>query len=197
MLRNLSFRSRLLLSFWGVLFLALLLPSLYYRQILSQDIEADTRSHAIRQLNLAYWLLSQEQPFQDAASVQKWCKTLGDHLGTRITFVARDGTVIADSRVSFSRVPSMDNHANRPEIIKAYKEDLGTSSRYSTTLGKHLIYSARRTHGHGVIPSGVIRVAVPFSEVKRRLDNLSKNLLLTIVVTLVATIFLSYILENN
>lgn len=197
MIKNLSFRSRLLLSFWGVIFLALLLPSIYYRQTLSQDIEADTRSQAIHQLKLAHWLLYQEQPFQSAASLQEWCKTLGEYLGTRITYVARDGTVIADSQVSFSRVPAMDNHANRPEIIQAYKEDLGTSSRYSTTLGKHLIYSAKKTSGHGVIPSGFIRVAVPFSEVKRRLDNLSKNLLLTIVVTLVATIFLSYILVRQ
>ena len=197
MLKNLSFRSRLLLSFWGVIFLALLLPSIYYRQTLSQDIEADTRSNAIHQLNLAYWLLYQEQPFQSAASLQEWCKTLGDNLGTRITYVATDGTVIADSQVPSSRVPAMDNHANRPEIIQAYKEDLGTSSRYSTTLGKHLIYSAKKTNGHGVIPSGVIRVAVPFSEVKRRLDNLSKNLFLTTVVTLVATIFLSYILVRQ
>jgi len=197
MIKNLSFRSRLLLSFWGVIFLALLLPSIYYRQTLSQDIEADTRSQAIHQLKLAHWLLYQEQPFQSAASLQEWCKTLGEYLGTRITYVARDGKVIADSQVSFSRVPAMDNHANRPEIIQAYKEDLGTSSRYSTTLGKHLIYSAKKTSGHGVIPSGVIRVAVPFSEVKRRLDNLSKNLLLTIVVTLVATIFLSYILVRQ
>jgi two-component system phosphate regulon sensor histidine kinase PhoR len=194
MLKNLSFRSRLLLAFWGVIFLALLLPSLYYRQTLSRDIEADTRSNAIRQLNLVYWLLYQEAPFQSAASLQEWCKAFGKHLGTRITYVAADGTVIADSQVPYSRVPGMDNHANRPEIIQAYKEDLGTSSRYSTTLGKHLIYSARRTNGQGVIPSGVIRVAVPFSEVKRRLDNLGKNFVLTIVVTLVATIFLSYIL---
>ena len=197
MLKNLSFRSRLLLSFWGVIFLALLLPAIYYRQTLSQDIEDDTRSNAIHQLNTAFWLLYLEQPFQSAASLQEWCKTLGDHLGTRITYVARDGTVIADSQVSFSRVTAMDNHANRPEIIQAYKEDFGTSSRYSTTLGKHLIYSARKTNGRGAIPSGVIRVAVPFSEVKRRLDNLSKNFVLAIVVTLLATIFLSYILVRQ
>jgi two-component system phosphate regulon sensor histidine kinase PhoR len=197
MLKNLSFRSRLLFSFWGVIFLALLLPSIYYRQTLSQDIEADTRSNAIHQLNLAYWLFYQEEPFQTASSLQEWCKTLGNHLGTRITYVASDGTVIADSQVPFSRIPAMDNHANRPEIIQSYKEDLGTSSRYSTTLGRQLIYSAKRTDGYGVIPSGVLRVAVPFLEVKRRLDNLSKNLLLTVVVILAATFLLSYILVRQ
>lgn len=197
MLKNLSFRSRLLLSFWGVLFLALLLPSLYYRQILSADIEADTRANAVRQLNLAYWLSSQEQPFKTVASLQQWCKTLGDHLEIRITFVAADGTVLTDSKVAFSRVPAMDNHANRPEIIQAYKEELGTSSRYSTTLGRHLIYAAREIDARGIIPSGVIRVAVPFSEVRKRLDNLSKNFIFIIVLTFSATIFLSYLLVRQ
>ncbi|UCG14772.1 MAG: HAMP domain-containing protein [Deltaproteobacteria bacterium] len=192
MLKNLSFRSRLLLSFWGVLLLALLLPSLYFRQTLSEDIEADTRSRAIRQLSFAYWLVSQEQPFSDAASLQEWCESVGEHLGIRITFVAAGGTVIADSQVPFYRVPQMDNHANRPEIIQACKQEVGTSTRYSTTLEKHLIYAAKRIDRRGSIPTGVIRVAVPFSEVKSRLDRLTKDFVLIVLATLLATILISY-----
>ena len=195
MLSKLSFRSRLLLSFWGVLFLALLLPSLYYRKTLSQDIEADTRSNAIRQLNLAYWLLSQQQPFQNAASLQEWCNTFGAHLGTRITYVAEDGTVIADSEVS--QVTSMGNHADRPEIIQAYKEGLGTSSRYSITLERNLIYAARKSDGGGAIPSGVIRVAVPFSHVRQKLDRLGKNFILSVLLAFVATVVISYLLARQ
>ena len=197
MLKNLSFRSRLLLAFWGVIFLALLLPSLYYRQVLSRDIEADTRSHAILQLDLAYWLLSQKQPFQDAQALQNWCKSLGEQLGTRITYVAEGGTVIADSQLPFAKIPTLDNHANRPEIIQALKDDLGTSTRYSTTLGRDLIYAARRIERSGLIPSGVIRVAVPFLDVKKRLDRLSKNFLFIIIATFGATIVISYILVRQ
>ena len=197
MLRRISFRTRLLLSFWGVLILALLLPSLYYRHTLSQDIVAETRLNAIRQLNSAHWLLGREQAFKDAASLQKWCNRLGEQLGIRITYVAKNGTVIADSQVSFSRVPQMDNHANRPEIIQSYKENLGTSTRYSTTLQRVLIYAARPIDGQGSIPSGVIRVAVPFSEVKSRLDWLTKNFLLIVVATLLATILISYALVRQ
>jgi two-component system phosphate regulon sensor histidine kinase PhoR len=144
------------------------------------------------QLNLAYWLLSQEQPFLDYESLQRWCKRLGENLGTRITYVATDGTVVADSQVAFSRIPSLDNHANRPEIVKAYSQEIGTSTRYSTTLGRDLIYVARKIDRRGVLPAGVIRVAVPFSEVKGRLDRLSKNFIFIAVVTLVATILISY-----
>ena len=197
MLRNLSFRSRLLLSFWAVLFLALLIPSIYYRKTLSQDIEADTRSNAIHQLNLAYWLLSQDQPFQNAASLEEWCKTIGDRLGTRITYVATDGTVVADSQVIFDRVPSMGNHANRPEIIQAYQKGLGTSSRYSITLERNLIYAARKSDGGGAIPAGVIRVAVPFSEVKLKLDRFGRNFILTLLLAFGATILISYLLARQ
>ena len=197
MFKKLSFRSRLLFSFWGVLFLALLLPSLYYRNTLSEDIEADTRSQAIRQLNLAYWLLSRELPIQDAASLQKWCERLGEQLGTRITYVATDGTVVADSKIPFSKVPEMDNHANRPEIIQASTKQVGTSTRYSATLGRDLIYAARKIDIGGSIPTGVIRVAVPFSEVKGRLDRLSKNFILAILLTFGATILISYLLVRQ
>jgi two-component system phosphate regulon sensor histidine kinase PhoR len=197
MLRKLSFRSRLLLSFWGVLVLALLLPSLYYRHTLSEDIELDTRTQAIRQLNLAHWLLSRERPFQYPASLQKWCERLGEHLGTRLTYVATGGTVIADSKVPFARVAAMDNHATRPEIIQAFTEEVGTSTRYSATFGRDLIYAARRIDPGGSIPSGVIRVAVPFSEVKGRLDRLSKNLILAVLLTFGATVLLSYVLVRQ
>ena len=197
MLRGMSFRARLLLFFWGVILLALLLPSLYYRNTLGQDIEADTRSQAIRQLSLVNRLLSEQPPFTDAAQLQKWCNRLGEQIGIRITYVASDGAVIADSQVPFLRVPEMQNHSDRPEIIQAYKEEVGTSIRYSATLDRDLIYAARRIDIEGPMPAGVIRVAVPFSEVKRRLDRLSKNFILTVVLTLVATIILSYLLVRQ
>ena len=197
MLSKISFRTRLLISFWGVLLLALFLPSLYYRQTLIKDIEADTRSSAIRHLNLAYWLLHQEQPFSDATSLQRWCESVGEHLGIRITHVDAGGKVIADSQVLFSRIPDLDNHASRPEIIQALEEEVGTSTRYSSTLGRDLIYAAKKIDQRGAISSGVIRVAVPYSEVKGRLDRLSKNFIFIIVATLGGTIIVSYILVRQ
>ena len=176
---------------------ALLLPSLYYRHTLSQDIVAETRLNAIRQLNSVHWLLGKEQPFQDAASLQEWFSRLGEQLGIRITYVAAGGKVIADSRVPFSRLPHIDNHANRPEIIQSYKENLGTSTRYSTTLERVLIYAARPIDGQGSIPSGVIRVAVPFSEVKVRIDRLTKSFIVIAIITMGAAIGISYALVRQ
>ncbi|MFP3869422.1 MAG: ATP-binding protein [Syntrophobacteria bacterium] len=195
--KNLSFRTRLLLSFWAVLLVALLLPALYYRHSLSQDIVAETRSHALCQLNLAHWLLGQEAEVENAMGLQKWGQRLGEQLGVRITYVAEGGEVVADSRVPFSEIPRLDSHATRPEIIQAFNEDLGTSIRYSATLQKDLLYLARRTGSRGGIPSGIIRVAVPFSRVKDRLDELTRNFVLIVALTFIATVFLSYALVRQ
>lgn len=197
MLKNLSFRTRLLLAFWGVLLLTLLLPSFYYRHILSQEIVAETQLNAIRQLNLSHWLLLQEQPFHDAASLHKWCERLGDQLGTRITYIAKGGTVIADSQVPISAIPGLDNHASRPEIAEAFQKEVGTSTRYSATLRKDLIYVARTIDGKGAIQPGVIRLAVPFSEVKGRLERLSRNFIFIFAITLGATLVISYALVRQ
>jgi two-component system phosphate regulon sensor histidine kinase PhoR len=60
-----------------------------------------------------------------------------------------------------------------------------------------LIYAAKKTDRSGAIPAGVIRVAVPFSEVKRRLDYLGKNFILTLLLAFGATIVISYLLARQ
>ncbi|MCL1902809.1 MAG: ATP-binding protein [Oscillospiraceae bacterium] len=59
---------------------------------------------------------------------------------TRITVVAPDGTVLADSRPLDTG--TMENHIYRPEIQSALKGTPQTHVRYSDTLGVDLIYYA-------------------------------------------------------
>lgn len=197
MLGRLPFRMRLLFCFWGLLLLALLLLFLYYRHALSREILTESRSQALGQLNLVYWLLEQEHGFPDADHLQRWTKRLSNHVGARITYVARGGKVVADSEVPFPEIPHLDNHAGRPEIIQALNQDLGTSTRYSATLERELIYVARRVQTQGSIPAGVIRLAIPFSEVKNRLDLLARNFIIVLILTFAATIVLSYVLVRQ
>ena len=56
---NSSFKTRLLLSFWIVLLLALFLPPWYYYQILSREIMDEAQRNAIQQLNLVHWMMGQ------------------------------------------------------------------------------------------------------------------------------------------
>ena len=57
----------------------------------------------------------------------------------RLTLVDRDGTVLADTNADPA---TMENHANREEILEALASGEGESSRYSATLTEKTIYRA-------------------------------------------------------
>lgn len=84
-------------------------------------------------------------------------KKAGKSIATRITLILKDGTVIADSAED---IYSMENHADRPEIIDALNGINGTSIRYSKTLKKDMLYVAVQLNKDEQV-RGVIRTSVP------------------------------------
>ncbi|MGE4354546.1 MAG: ATP-binding protein [Oscillospiraceae bacterium] len=66
----------------------------------------------------------------------------------RITYIAEDGTVLYDSVADRD---SMENHADRVEVIAALKYGSGTSSRYSKTLSQNTLYYALRLPDNSII----------------------------------------------
>ncbi|HKK49655.1 MAG TPA: ATP-binding protein [Alkalispirochaeta sp.] len=59
--------------------------------------------------------------------------------GTRITIIAADGTVLGDSHADASE---MENHSVRPEVRVALGGEVGVIRRYSSTVGRNLVYAA-------------------------------------------------------
>ena len=72
---------------------------------------------------------------------------LGSH-GTRLTWIAADGTVLYDSTATAAK---MENHADREEVSSALKTGTGESTRYSTTLMERQLYCAQRLHDGTVV----------------------------------------------
>jgi two-component system phosphate regulon sensor histidine kinase PhoR len=99
----------------------------------------------------------------DSTELQPDVQELGERLELRITVVAKDGAVLADS----VRDPAtMENHRERPEVASALIGRTGVASRTSETTGEQYRYVA--------IPSGdafVVRVALPLSVVQERLGR--------------------------
>jgi two-component system phosphate regulon sensor histidine kinase PhoR len=77
--------------------------------------------------------------------------------GLRITMIAADGTVWADSDAEPSR---MEPHGNRQEVADALRHGWGESLRMSRTVDRELKYVAVRV-GDAERPLGVIRVSMP------------------------------------
>ena len=99
----------------------------------------------------------------DVPDLQPAVAELGDRLQTRITVIATDGEVLADS----ARDPAtIENHASRPEVRAAIGGRTGVSSRTSETTGEPYRYVARPA-SEGL----VVRVALPLAVVEERLGR--------------------------
>ncbi len=79
--------------------------------------------------------------------------------GARVTLIAADGRVLADSEVEPDRLDALENHGQRPEIVEARKNGVGFYRRTSATVRTPFVYVARRV-GTGSAPSGFVRLAM-------------------------------------
>jgi two-component system, OmpR family, phosphate regulon sensor histidine kinase PhoR len=81
----------------------------------------------------------------------------------RLTIIDPKGVVLADNEQD----PSvMVNHSNRPEVIDAMTGRVGTSSRFSGTVRRWLIYVAVPVIGPGGVIQGVVRSSASADELE-------------------------------
>src|SRR5438128_1279561 len=59
---------------------------------------------------------------------------------SRVTVIAPDGRVLADTALSGPALLAVENHATRPEVVQAVAEGSGSSIRHSATVDEDLIY---------------------------------------------------------
>lgn len=73
------------------------------------------------------------------SSAQELAKSAGSIANMRVTIINQDGVVVGDSD---QEPGQMDNHKNRPEILEALNEGVGSSQRFSKTLNQEMMYLA-------------------------------------------------------
>ena len=73
------------------------------------------------------------------SSAQELAKSAGSIANMRVTIIDQDGVVVGDSD---QEPGQMDNHKNRPEILEALNEGVGSSQRFSKTLNQEMMYLA-------------------------------------------------------
>jgi two-component system phosphate regulon sensor histidine kinase PhoR len=195
-MKLIRFRTQLMLSFWIVVIMALCIPAYYIYQTLEKDIFKEANANAFTQLNFINWMLAEKHAFEDNRALDQWCKNTAGQLNYRITVIAAGGRVIADSDVAYDRISSMDNHADREEIISARQSGQASSIRYSFTLDRKLIYAAKNINLANA-PSGVLRVAIPLSSVESRLKNLGRQFWGILFIIFIISTFISLVLARR
>ena len=119
-------------------------------------------------------------------------KKLGAQIETRITIVALNGTVLGDSEEDPS---TMENHANRPEIVDALTTGVGESTRYSNTLGQKMMYMAVPVYYHDET-MGVARVSLPLTAMESAVHQVTVPIVIAMALATASVILAAWIIAR-
>ncbi|MCS7316147.1 MAG: ATP-binding protein [Bryobacterales bacterium] len=141
-----------------------------YVDTLAERLESEAHSLA-RTEALAGGRLAQQQLVHLAGA-----------LGARITLVAPDGRVLADSEADPAQ---MENHRTRPEVASALNGRPGRSVRKSPTVGSSFLYVAVPS------PHGAVRLAAPLERIEARSQAVRGRVLAAIALAFLPFVALS------
>lgn len=156
------------LTYLLLLFLVLLAVDIYAARALRRDY---LRAGFEQLDSLAQLAQSRPPRLEDAGELSAWALWMA-RSGARITVVADDGRVLADSSEDPGR---MENHANRPEIQAAFASERGRAVRHSETLNRDLVYLALR-HQPAEGRPAVLRLALPLERIDEALADIRGRL---------------------
>ncbi len=157
----------ILVSLGGVTWFALTSLQTFFIQRTAIDLETRARI-------LVAQVADRLQPV-DAVALGRICRRVGQDTDTRVTVIAADGTVMADSDEEPSR---MENHSSRPEVLQALAGGVGRSERFSSTQGQRMMYVALPLLEGVDAPFAVLRVSIPLTAVESQVRTLFVDVLI-------------------
>ena len=95
----------------------------------------------------------------------------------RLTWIAPDGAVIFDTETD---AESLENHADREEVKRAFEYGEGESSRYSSTLLQKTMYSAQK-----LSDGSVLRISISRATAGVLLVGMIQPILVVLIVALI------------
>lgn len=189
--------TRLLVWSWLALFAALTLIFWRYGEWLGEELVTETTVAAWKNAEIIHWLIEDKAPYADERALQERVTDLGRRFGLRVTYIV-NGKVRADSDVPFEALASLEDHSNRPEVVQALAQGHGADSRRSATLGRQLLYAAKRaddlTPGAG---PGILRLASPYFQISEQLNQIWLHVLLIFLPTSACAALLTYLLIRS
>lgn len=162
------------------IFLFLIVGSIVYfweKDIYISQVEKSLQEN----INLVALSLKHNLDFDEVA------KEVKQKLDTRLTIVAKNGKVLAESHKDKT---TMDNHKNRDEILQANKKEFGMSMRHSHTLDKDLLYEAKKFSINGKII--YIRMAREIKNINDRIYSLGFRVAFVLILFFILAFYLSY-----
>lgn len=186
------FMFQILPAFMAVVFLSLV-PLAYVVSRTIESVETEQGKEDLLARATLFRAVVDTQPLTpDNTELQALCQRLGAASRTRLTIIAPDGTVLADS----SDAPeTMDNHASRPEVAEAMKGMAGAATRFSYTVNEKMVYIA--------LPAGnppgacIIRASFPLTSIDATIKTIYRRLGATVLIVTLCATLISWLLSRR
>ena len=135
------FFRRLFLPYLLLICLALAAVGIFAAKELYDSSQEHTAEAMHNQSVLLAGLIGDDPASAQRPAMTAKLKELAGQIDSRITIIAADGRVLADTE---SDAETMENHGQRPEVLEALRRGEGSDVRLSATVHHDLNYFARR-----------------------------------------------------
>lgn len=112
--------------------------------------------------------------------------------GIRVTIITDDGLVMAESDKDKK---SMDNHANREEVILSRYQEFGAAIRFSNTLQKELLYVSKKYAIGDMVY--FIRMAKSLEEINQGFYDMSLKVIFIFIFLLLVSFWIAFQSSNK
>jgi two-component system phosphate regulon sensor histidine kinase PhoR len=186
-----SIRWRILLPYVGLILVTMLALGAYLSSFVRQTYLADLESKLADEARMIGDVIKPVlSSVGSVPNLDSQARHWAAILNARVTIIAPDGVVWGESDEDRSL---MDNHSNRQEVIQALESGVGSSSRFSHTLGYSMMYTAVQVMENQK-ELGFVRVALPLQQVSANITSLQRVLIgITVLVTALAVLLAALI----
>jgi two-component system phosphate regulon sensor histidine kinase PhoR len=195
-----SFQTKLFLAALSPALLALLVAGSIFAISVRRQTDARIEQTLTAEVRVAAELLSHAAPSTAAtpeaemAELDAEADRLGSRLQARVTLLAPDGRVLGDSAEPLENLPTLENHATRPEVLEAKTSGLGMSRRPSATLGIDMLYAAAPVQHPSL---AFVRVALPLTDVRQQLRTVLTATLTALGIALIGAAAIAFVLSSR
>lgn len=188
-----KFRVRLTLIFIGLIVFSALAISVIAAKLLERSHVEALQNHMVRELQVIMGAMDWQQVSGEATQKPYLAQQAANWKQSttgRITFIRKDGVVLADSDHDSS---TMDNHLSREEIQTAiHSNEPGKSIRFSDTLQQEMLYVAIAVPNGKQTSLGFVRLSMSLDDVKASVSQLWQYLIIGLAVLAVVAGAISY-----
>ena len=194
MRRGTRFQHKFFLAAMATAMIALAVAGVLVATTMRRQLDERIESTLIAQTRLAADLLARGTSLTTLKDLDDEADRIGSLIGARVTFIDSQGRVVGDSSEPLDAIPSMENHAQRPEVIDAGARGVGMARRYSATLKIDMLYVAVPVTNRSI---AFVRAALPLTDVSHQLRAIFTATLTALGLALVAGAGIAWLLSRR